>query len=685
MAQAARVGDVAVGADGAPAIEAKGGSPDVFINGLAALRADDAASEDASGAAWQATGGSRGILINGMPAMRAGDATASRQRRRAGRGRQPRRDARRPRRRHAERASARSRGHDRVHRRARASDRRSGRRRLLPAPAVGANDGRRQDHRVGPLQRLDGECPQGPRRRDLGRERSSSLDGAVASRHRRSPDGRRRRRRAAAPIPRARSSTRRRPPGTSTRAAVGAPRSTERRHHRGQIHHRPQLGRARLPKPSVTRCRPGSSTSRSSVSARRASARRPARRPIATRIEKEAGWGDVNEVELHPRAQGAGVQRSPLLRVHRQARQDEADRRGLRVHDRREPEQGPAPLAVLARGGALPLQAGPLAHEALPGARHRAPRLPGQAQPKPSGNATAEAVIALAHSQIGTLEHGYNRQKYGEWYGDNGVFWCAEFVSWVHGRTAGCPRFATRTCRRLGRVPVRRLGHVALEPRQPRRADGDGRARRRRVLTSGSRASPADAHRHRREGSRLRDLRPSRATPSPRTARTRNGGGVHPRSRARRTPPSSASAGLATRTPTRPGDLGTSAGAARAGRSESKYSRDQTLLHHHYFAEKHGHEKPDPKAARYRRFMHLYREAKNAKLIPYLIVSSHYVKSYAEWVCVGRREPREGAAPVVDPAARGPRRAQGEAAPLRPVVHVTGLRGGRAPARAPHA
>ena len=30
--------------------------------------------------------------------------------------------------------------------------------------------------------------------------------------------------------------------------------------------------------------------------------------------------------------------------------------------------------------------------------------------------------------------------------------------------------------------------------------------------------------------------------------------------------------------------------------------------------------------------MHLYRKAKNEKHIPYLIVSSHYVKSYAEWV-----------------------------------------------------
>jgi hypothetical protein len=41
-------------------------------------------------------------------------------------------------------------------------------------------------------------------------------------------------------------------------------------------------------------------------------------------------------------------------------------------------------------------------------------------------------AFKLAESQIGTKEKpfGSNRTKYGEWYGFNGVAWCAIFVSW---------------------------------------------------------------------------------------------------------------------------------------------------------------------------------------------------------------------------------------------------------------
>lgn len=41
-------------------------------------------------------------------------------------------------------------------------------------------------------------------------------------------------------------------------------------------------------------------------------------------------------------------------------------------------------------------------------------------------------ALELAATQIGTHEspYGSNLQKYGQWYGYNGVFWCDEFISW---------------------------------------------------------------------------------------------------------------------------------------------------------------------------------------------------------------------------------------------------------------
>lgn len=40
-------------------------------------------------------------------------------------------------------------------------------------------------------------------------------------------------------------------------------------------------------------------------------------------------------------------------------------------------------------------------------------------------------VLRVATSQLGVREKGTNINEYGEWFGANGVFWCAEFVSWV--------------------------------------------------------------------------------------------------------------------------------------------------------------------------------------------------------------------------------------------------------------
>ena len=49
-------------------------------------------------------------------------------------------------------------------------------------------------------------------------------------------------------------------------------------------------------------------------------------------------------------------------------------------------------------------------------------------------------VLEVALSQVGTKESpkGSNKTKYGEWFGMNGVAWCAIFVSWCYNE-AGFP------------------------------------------------------------------------------------------------------------------------------------------------------------------------------------------------------------------------------------------------------
>src|SRR5262249_31521933 len=65
---------------------------------------------------------------------------------------------------------------------------------------------------------------------------------------------------------------------------------------------------------------------------------------------------------------------------------------------------------------------------------------------EPSGT-TAEHLLAVAMKERGTTESppGSNRQKYGAWYGDNGQFWCAQFVSWCFAH-AGMPLIHYEGC-----------------------------------------------------------------------------------------------------------------------------------------------------------------------------------------------------------------------------------------------
>jgi len=51
----------------------------------------------------------------------------------------------------------------------------------------------------------------------------------------------------------------------------------------------------------------------------------------------------------------------------------------------------------------------------------------------------SEKVIQIAFKEVGYTENPANSNitKYGEWFGFNGVAWCAMFVSWCYAQ-AGC-------------------------------------------------------------------------------------------------------------------------------------------------------------------------------------------------------------------------------------------------------
>ena len=51
--------------------------------------------------------------------------------------------------------------------------------------------------------------------------------------------------------------------------------------------------------------------------------------------------------------------------------------------------------------------------------------------------ATGEDIIAIAAREIGYREGKDKHNKYGEWYGLDGVAWCMEYVQWVYAH-AGC-------------------------------------------------------------------------------------------------------------------------------------------------------------------------------------------------------------------------------------------------------
>jgi hypothetical protein len=63
-------------------------------------------------------------------------------------------------------------------------------------------------------------------------------------------------------------------------------------------------------------------------------------------------------------------------------------------------------------------------------------------------------VLDLAQRQVGTVESppNSNRQKYGEWFGWNGVAWCCIFISWLFWNV-GSPIPPIQTSRGCAYVP----------------------------------------------------------------------------------------------------------------------------------------------------------------------------------------------------------------------------------------
>jgi len=83
------------------------------------------------------------------------------------------------------------------------------------------------------------------------------------------------------------------------------------------------------------------------------------------------------------------------------------------------------------------------------------------------------------------------------------------------------------------------------------------------------------------------------------------------------------------------------------GGTVGSWSTGCTVLHHHLFIKnKAGARVQDAAATRYKRFMELYRAASNKNKIPYLVVSSEYIRGYAEWARLVGEKPEEGSKPA---------------------------------------
>ena len=83
------------------------------------------------------------------------------------------------------------------------------------------------------------------------------------------------------------------------------------------------------------------------------------------------------------------------------------------------------------------------------------------------------------------------------------------------------------------------------------------------------------------------------------------------------------------------------------GGAVGTWSTGCTVLHHHLWVkDKNKKNVVDPKATRYKRFMELFQGAPNKQKVPYLVVSSQYVSSFAEWARLAGQKPEDASKPA---------------------------------------
>jgi uncharacterized Zn-binding protein involved in type VI secretion len=300
------------------------------------------------------------------------------------------------------------------------------------------------------------------------------------------------------------------------------------------------------------------------------------------------------------------------------------------------PGQGLLRLPFLTEGKVLHARPGAF-DKAHPGSNVALHVFHGAHEKKEPQGTTAERVIAVAMKERGTVERYENLQKYGAWYGANGVYWCAQFVSWVFAH-AGMPQIHYQGCS-LGAGNFQNGAWGSWHGGKSHAEPGD-------IVFFNFPGEDVYDHTGivvKDHGSYLSTVEGNTSPPGGSGSQS-NGGGVYLKTR----PKDGTIIGFGRPRFHKPAPVERSfiRWGGEGGRLHGKSMRGSTLLHHHYFVlDHHGYAHPDPKAERYRRFMNIYNHAANREKIPYLIVSSRYVKTYEEWVKWVEAHPGEVAGP----------------------------------------
>ena len=363
-------------------------------------------------------------------------------------------------------------------------------------------------------------------------------------------------------------------------------------------------------------------------------------------LEAEAAAGDYNEVDDTADAHSAKAYGDLLFcvwtdtSVHHTQHVDVFE---CTIDDSRGP--GTLRLPFLLEGKLLHATPGPFDH-AHPGSDVTLHVFEGAHEPVAPEQISPESVIALGLTQKGITEWppGSNDVKFATWYGLPGESWCAMFVSWCFSH-AGMPLIHYAYCPTgAGEFQNGAWGEWLGMTRDftPQCKAGDI------VFYAWGGLGTIIEHTGiviSNNGSTITTVE-GNTTPPGGTGDQGNGGGVYVRTRDYLERVIIAGFGR----PRYPRPVVVPSYLIRPGSEAGKVTANPiagcTVLHHHYYRTEHGKQVPDPAATRYRRFLGLFNHATNKKEIPYLIVSSRYVESYAEWVTALAATPAEKPTPA---------------------------------------